>query len=329
MRSDASVSQYPGAVSVERSRLAARTASWMAIDWAVVLYVSFVAVVAVWWTVPRWPYIFAAHVAVIVGLLSLPPRGAAWEQPRADDSAVLAWARRTTRFLRYTYPALLLTFFFEEVTLTVNAASPQAPFWFERYLFNWDRALFGGIPAVMLSQAGNRMLDEIMSGFHFSYSLLIISGIAVAWTGGRRHARTPSRGFHTAMTCMMLGFFLSYVWYPFLPARGPWQHAEIMAGLRPFGGWVFTPLLKLLMAGVAVTGACFPSAHVSGTWALTFGLHRENPKAALAIGAVAVGLSIACVYTRYHHAVDVFAGLAVAVVAGVLGHALTRRIEPA
>jgi hypothetical protein len=42
-------------------------------------------------------------------------------------------ARSTLRFLRYTYPALLLTLFFEEVSLTVNAAATGAPYWFETY----------------------------------------------------------------------------------------------------------------------------------------------------------------------------------------------------
>ena len=79
------------------------------------------------------------------------------------------------------------------------------------------------------------------------------------------------------------------------------------------------------MAGAAVSGGCFPSAHVSGTWALTFGLYFANRKAAAVMGLVAVGLSVACVYLRYHHAVDVFAGLAVAAVAGVIGYAVTRR----
>jgi len=354
MPTDVTVRQYVRPVNVDRSGIAGRAASWMAIDWAVVLYVTFVAAVAFTWSVPRWQYILTAHVALIVALLLVPPRGAAWEEEQESDSPWLASARRTARFLRYTYPALLLTFFFEEVSLTVNAAAPQSPFWFEHYLFAADRGLFGSVPAVTLSQAGNPVVDEIMSFFHFSYFLLIIGGIVIAWTGARTpyvgptfrlreryggppkpwrrlvrsglrdRGTTPGRGFDTAMTCMMLGFFLSYVWYPFLPARGPWQHAEIMAGLRPFGGWVFTPLLKLLMSGVAVTGGCFPSAHVSGTWALTFGLYRTNRKSALALGAIAVGLSIACVYTRYHHAVDVFAGLAVAVVAAALGCRLTR-----
>ena len=214
--------------------------SWTALDWAVVLYAMFVALVAVVWAVPRWPYILAGHAALVIGLLLLPPRGAAWEEPRPDESRWRSSARSTLRFLRYTYPALLLTLFFEEVSLTVNAAAADAPYWFEQYLYDADRMLFGGVPAVMLSQAGNAVLDEVMHGFHFSYYILIIGGIVIAWNGDRRGDGTPGRGFQTAMTCMMLGFFLSYVWYPFLPARGPWEHPEVMAGLRPFGAAGFS-----------------------------------------------------------------------------------------
>ena len=300
----------------------------MALDWVLATYVTFVALVAVAWSVPWWPYILAGHAGIVVGLLLLPSRGAPWEQPRAADPRWLSWARSVARFLRYTYPALLLTPFFEEVSLTVNAAAADAPYWFEHYLFNADKTLFGGTPAVMLSQAGGPVLDEIMHAFYFSYFLLIIGGIVIAWNGGRRGRGTPGRGFHTAMTCMMLGFFLSYVWYPFLPARGPWEHPEVMAGLRPFGGWVFTRAIELIIAGAAVSGGCFPSAHVSGAWALTFGLYATDRRAALWFGLVAVGLSVACVYTRYHHAVDVLAGLTVATVAALIGYGLTRHSTP-
>jgi membrane-associated phospholipid phosphatase len=253
----------------------------------------------------------------------MPPRGAAWEQARAEDPAWRRWLREVARFLRYTYPALLLTPFFEEAALTVNAASPDSPYWFESSLLAADRALFGGTPAVLLSQAGGPLLDEVMHAFYFGYYPLITLGIVFAWRGWERRG-TPAAGFQTAMTCMMLGFFLSYIWYPFLPARGPWEHAEIMAGLRPFGGWVFTRLIEVIIAGAAVSGGCFPSAHVSGTWALTFGLAFSRPKTAIWFGLFALGLSVACVYTRYHHAVDVFAGVAVAVIAAAAGYWLTR-----
>jgi membrane-associated phospholipid phosphatase len=227
--------------------------------------------------------------------------------------------------LRYTYPALLLTPFFEEVALTVNAVFPNAPHWFEGWLFAADQALFGGIPAVMLSERGGPILDEIMHAFYFAYFPLIIGGIVLAWTGGPGKHERPGAGFHTAFTGMMLGFFLSYVWYPFLPARGPWEHPEVMSGLRHFDGWVFTRIIQKIIDGAAVSGGCFPSAHVSGAWALTFGLYPTHRTTARWFGLVALGLSIACVYTRYHHGVDVLAGFTVGAIGAAIGYRLTRR----
>jgi hypothetical protein len=300
---------------------------WMVVDWLVAGYAAFVAVFALVHVaqIPRAPSVAIAHAALIVAMALLPPRGAAWESPRATDRPGLRRLRTIARFLRYTYPALLLTPFFEEVALTVNAASPESPYWFERYVMAADRWLFGVTPAAALSRAGNPVLDELMHGFYLSYYVLITAGIVLAWRGPTRGAATPGRGFHSAFTVMMLGFFLSFVWYPFLPARGPWEHAALVEGLRPFEGWVFTRAIELIIAGAAVSGGCFPSAHVSGSWALTLGLWPNHRRAARVFGAMALGLSVACVYTRYHHAVDVFAGMTVAIVAAVVGRRLAKR----
>jgi len=311
-------------VTIEASLVAARLTSWRVVDWAVALYVLFVALVAIVWAIPEWPSILLAHGALLVLLLALPRRGAAWERSHPEDSPWAARARAVARFLRYTYPALLLTPFFEEVALTVNAAAPSSPYWFERFLYAADRALFGATPAVALSQAGGPLLDEIMHAFYFAYFPLIIGGIVLAWSGARRECEGPAPGFHTALTCTMLGFLLSYVWYPLLPARGPWESPAVMAGLRPFDGWLFTDAITLIIRNAAVSGGCFPSAHVSGAWALTFGLHANHRKAAIWFGLVAAGLSVSCVYTRYHHAVDVVAGLTVATIAAMIGYRLTR-----
>lgn len=309
-------------------RLVRGPASWFVVDWAVTAYAVYVALVAVIFAISKWRSVLLAHAALVGALVLVPPRGAAWESAHPDDPRWLAWVRASARFLRYTYPALLLTPFFEEVSLTVNAASPGAPYWFRPYLYAADRALFGGVPAVLLSQAGWPALDELMHAFYFSYYPLLIAGIAVAWAGGSGGRGTPAPGFHRTMTSLMLGFLLSYVWYPFLPARGPWESPEVMAGLRPFGGWLFTRAIELIMAGAAVPGGCFPSAHVSGTWALVFALIPRHRRVALWFGAAAVGLSVGCVYARYHHGVDVLAGLAVAVVAAAAGRLLTPTPEP-
>ncbi|HET9372350.1 MAG TPA: phosphatase PAP2 family protein, partial [Vicinamibacterales bacterium] len=165
-------------------------------------------------------------------------------------------------------------------------------------------------------------LDEIMHALYFAYYPLVIGGIVIAWTGGRRRGPTPAPGFHTAFTGMMLGFFLAYVWYPFLPARGPWENADLVAGLRPFAEGPFTHVIGLIISAAAVSGGCFPSAHVSGAWAVTYGLSMMRAKATPVFLMAAMGLSIACIYTRYHHGVDVIAGFVVGIAGGRLGAVL-------
>ena len=297
---------------------------WYAVDWLVAGYAMFVAGLAVVCAIPQAPLLVAAHAALVAGMRWLPPRGASWESPRPGDGRGRARLRAIARFLRYTYPALLLTPFFEEVALTVNAVTPDQPYWFEPYLIGADRALFGGTPSAMLSQGGNVVLDEIMHGFYLSYYFVITAGIVLAWRGPVRGRPAPGAGFHAAFTSMVLGFILSFVWYPFLPARGPWEHAALVEGLRPFEGWVFTPAIEMIIAGAAVSGGCLPSAHVSGSWALTFGLYPHHRRAARWFAVAALGLSVACVYTRYHHALDVVAGMTVAAVAACAGSRIRR-----
>jgi membrane-associated phospholipid phosphatase len=42
---------------------------------------------------------------------------------------------------------------------------------------------------------------------------------------------------------------------------------------------------------------------------------------------VAAGLTVACVYTRYHHGIDTIAGLTVAAIAAAIGYRLTRGVR--
>jgi membrane-associated phospholipid phosphatase len=243
--------------------------------------------------------------------------------------SVLAEYRQAHRAVLavHPYPAPLLTPFFEEVRFIVNATSPGRPYWFEAYLYAADRTLFGTTPAVAISKAPAPVLDELMHGLYFSYYPLIIGGVVTAWIGSKRAGATPGAGFQTTMTSMVLGFFFAYVWYPFLPARGPWENRELMSGLREFHGFLFVPLIQWIIDRAAVSGGCFPSAHVAGTCGLLVGLATEHRRLALWFSLIAVGLGVSCVYTRYHHAVDVIAGLIVGVAGGTVGHLLTLRCQ--
>src|SRR4029078_8377261 len=102
-----------------------------------------------------------------------------------------------------------------------------------------------------------------------------------------------------------------------------------MRDVRPFGGGVFTRIIGVIIDHAAVSGGCFPSAHVSGTWALTRVLFAPRHSAARWFGLVALGLSVACVYTRYHHGVDVLAGFTIGAIGAAIGYRLTRRAHNA
>ena len=314
--------------------MTSRITAWNAVDWAVAAYTLGVGLlVLVCWVrlkpdttlelAEHAALLLLTHAAVLAFMLALPSRGAAWENARATDAPLQRAARSTARFLRYTYPAILLTPYFEEVQLTVNALSPNQPYWFEPYLYAADRALFGDTPAVALADLSSPWLDELLHALYVGYYPMIVVGIVAAWKGPRGSRGTPGPGFHTLMTSMMLGFFFAYVWYPFLPARGPWENVGLMSGLPNFSGPVFTPLVELIIAGAAVSGACFPSAHISGTVGLIVGLAPTHRRLAAWFCPLAAGLAIACVYTRYHHAVDVIAGAAVGLAGGWAGRMLT------
>lgn len=297
---------------------------WVLLDGAVIFYTVLTAllVIACYGNIAKPLPILGLHALVVVFVLALPPRGASWETA-TNDPLWLYILRGAARFLRYSYPLLLVILYFEEVQQTVNAIAPAAPYWFEPKLYAADRWLFGELPALFMSSWVGLLQDEILHAFYFSYYFIIIGGVTIAWFGPKGSTHQPGPGFETAITSTMLAFFLSFLWYPWLPARGPWENPELMAGLPPFQGIVFTPLIEWIIERGAVSGGCFPSSHVAGTWGMVLGLAAYHRRASLVLGFFAVGMSFACVYTRYHHGVDVPAGLLAGVVGAVIGRTLT------
>lgn len=292
------------------------------LDIIVVGYTALVAVFTVIFheTMPDPRSILTLHLFVLVVILVLPPRGARWE-----TVPLSGWKRHLRgglRFFRYSYPLLLILFYFEEGAQTVNAMWSEAPHWFEDYLYAADRWLFGELPANSLNPWVGLLQDEIMHGFYFSYYFILIGGVVIAWLGEKGEPN-PAPGFQTTLTAAITAFFLCFIWYPYLPARGPWENPELMAGMTSFEGFLFVPIIEKIIQHGAVSGGCFPSSHVAGAWGIVFGLMPFQRKRALILGFFATGMSLACIYTRYHHGVDVPVGFLAGVVGSVIAYLLT------
>jgi hypothetical protein len=288
-----------------------RIRSWTILDWVLAVYSTYIALILVFTrSIPEWIPLVLAHAVFLAFIWFLPPLGASWERPRSEA----AWrmnVRGAGVFLRNMYPLIFVLLFFEEGQFIVNAVFPDTPYWFEPHLYAADRRLFGNHPSVVFLPWLSRPLNEWMHFFYFSYFIVLIGGPLVGRLPPRGTGRRPrfaEPGFESAMTGMTMGFLFAYVWYPWLAARGPFENAELMGMLPAFEGGPFTYLARWITDGAHVSGNCFPSAHVAGTWGVTFGLLRYHRRLGVLLVVVAVGVSVSCVYTRYHHVVDVPAG---------------------
>lgn len=318
----------PPAVEVAADDDRRRRPRLQAVDLIVLAYAVWVAILVALRAahVPQWPTLLSLHAGIVVLVVILPRRGSAWETPPATHPAWRRYGRQALRFLRYAYPLPLVLVFFEEVRYTVNAVFPASPYWFEPWLYAADRALFGSLPARALAPTVNVWTSEVMHALYFVYYLILVGGLIVAWRrpGG---GPDPAPAFRPALLAMTTAFVLAFLPYPFLAARGPWENAALMAGLPEFRGPLFTPLMERIIEHGAVPGGCFPSAHVAGAWGMVYGLGTGGRRRAAGVaGLLATGMSIACVWTRYHHAVDVPAGMACALVGGWIAARITRHL---
>ncbi len=305
-----------------------RTASWNPLDRIIAAYTCVVAalILILWERLPDPSPLLVWHALILALLFALPPRGAAWEALRPGEPLAIQGVRLWFCFLRYTYPLLLALFFFEEAQQTVLVVYPDRPFWFEHVLYTADRRLYGDLPVFALLPYTSPWLDELMHFFYFSYYPIAILGTLFAFFGTAWRP-WPAPGFDTVITSVMTSFLLAFVWYPYLPARGPWENAELMAPLYEFRGPVFVPIIKRIISEGAVNGGCFPSGHTAGTWGAVFGLARRYPRLAWLLSFIAAGMSVSCVYTRYHHSTDIAAGFVCAVVGAWIAWKVTD--EPA
>lgn len=282
------------------------------IDGAIGLYAIYIILLlAASRSIPEWPILIVLHVGILVVLVVLPPRGACWERTRTEPLN-RSVPRRVGVLLRHMYPLAVILFFFEEGQYIVNMLHPNSPYWFEKHLYAADHWLFGDHPSVVLLPYLSWPLNELMHFFYFSYFVVLVFGPLMGRMppGGSpgRPWRFNGPGFEAALGGMVMGFLCAFIWYPWIPARGPFENTELMSSLPRFSGGPFTYLARRITDGAAVSGNCFPSAHVAGTWGLTFGLADYHPRLGMWMGVLAVGISVSCTYTRYHHFVDVPAG---------------------
>jgi membrane-associated phospholipid phosphatase len=207
--------------------------------------------------------------------------------------------------LRHWFGLIYLPLCYKEVPYLVSALRlPPA----DITLANWDSRMWNVDPVFWLSSLQTPPLVELLQ---IVYSLFIpgVLGLAILLWWYKSRAEFRYGAFMLAAT-----FLLSYLGYLLLPARGPrlMPFAAFHPPLR--GLWTFNFLQRLLDSLEGVQYDCFPSGHVAVVLVGCYIARRISARAFYAFSVFASLITFSTVYLRYHYVIDVFAGIALAIV---------------
>lgn len=292
------------------------------IDWATQGYIVLVATLMLAGNraaVPAWGGWLAAHLAAFALVHALIQLAAARPGHRALD------------FLRNFYPVLLYAGFYR-ATGSLNQLFHTG--YYDAVLHRWDERLFGFAPSFRFMAAWPSLgWSELFHAAYFSYYLMI-GGVGLVLFLRRRGE------FQHFVTVVSLVFYPCYLAYILLPVVGPRifypelarvslppDLVGVMAPEFPAAvqGGVFFQLMTTIYRWFEAPGAAFPSSHVAVAIVTCYFSFRYLRRIRWVHLALVVLLCLATVYGRYHYAIDVLAGAAVAAILLPLGNWLYAR----
>lgn len=293
------------------------------VDYATQGYIALVGLLVLLFhneRVPAWPLLVGAHVVGLGLVHGLIRWHAAWPRKRLLD------------FLRHFYPVLLYTAFYNETGILNEMVVPE---YLDAQVAAFEQRLLGFQPSLTFMHALPYLaVSELFYAAYFSYYVMIVG------VGLTLFLRDRSQFFHYVSVVSFV-FYWCYLAYIFLPVSGPRLFFGELDGYRLPEEWlalgaeypypqtvlrgVFYRIVATIYAVAEPVGAALPSSHVAVALCTVWFSFRYLPRIRHVHLAVAVLLCLSTVYCRFHYAVDVVAGIAVAAVLVPLGNWLYAR----
>ena len=246
-------------------------------------------------------------------------------------SALLA-RKSPVAILRDWFPLVAIVFLYENAHDLTNLVRPGIV---DGALRRLDEALFSVEPALALQRVTRPWLTEYMT---FAYATYFAYPTVVLWllyraTPQETPGTTKTRSFvqfREFGLALSLCFYLGLTGYVLVPAIGP-RYAFPNEFAVPLDGyWLTGPAAEAWESLQTIKRDCFPSLHTALTAVSLLYMwryRREWRWGRLLFGLstpLIVSLWVSTLYLRYHYAVDVVAGLALAVLCAQVSPAFVR-----
>jgi membrane-associated phospholipid phosphatase len=237
--------------------------------------------------VRHWPSVPAVHALLCLLIAELVRLNGRVRNPVLD-------------FIRTFYPVLWISFAWSEMD---NLVTMIFPYWANAWVVGLDVKLFGVHPTVWVQQWFRPWLTELMNFFYCIYYCFPAMVTFPLYFRGRR------RETFEYLFLVVFTFAVSFTLFLIFPAEGAWVVLKDLHTVQPTGGF-FLHFIQWLQAHGTMRGGAFPSSHVAAAVVMALGGLRYNRRVGIVLVPLALGVALATVYCRYHHAVDAIAGIA-------------------
>lgn len=240
-------------------------------------------------TTARW-FTFALFATTAIGLILSRGRGLlpdAWREP-VYRAAVL----------------LPVVASYAELKVLLSSMQPHVV---DHQLWAIDRALFGETPSITLAPLMTAAVTEWFAFFYYSYFPILMVVVAPALF------RDEGRNMFELRMGAMLVFAIGHIGYTLVPAYGPYEAITFAHPLE--GGFWWGKVLSAVHVGALMD--VFPSLHTAvPTFLVLHGFaYRNTPLRRvswLVLLFFAANIVVSTMLLRWHYAIDVLAGLALA-----------------
>lgn len=186
-------------------------------------------------------------------------------------------------------------------------------------LIKADLVLFGVHPTVWMEDFFIPWVADILALAYISYYFIPLVLILILYFRGR-----ANEFFLTAGT-LLLGYYICYIIYIFMPAIGPRFTLASLQQVPLRGGIIMNTIVDTLNTLEGNKRDCFPSGHTQIVLvSLWFAFKYRRPLFWIYLPII-TALIISTVYLRYHYVIDLIAGIAAAGITILLGEILLAR----
>ncbi len=252
--------------------------------------------------IARWAAIAEKRSVLLVALAGLLPFVVASLRRRTPNAP--PWVLLAFEF--QVIASILLIF--DNLGPLIRAVHPVDR---DAWLIDADRFLFGFDPTVWASRFASPLLSDVLTVSYALYYFhpIVLGGLLYRDEGrARGTGRTPV--FQRFGFKIVAAFYFSYLGYFALPAIGP---RFTVAHPEPLPRGTISRVIDQTLDRLETNKRnCFPSGHTMITTVVLIEAFRRSRKTFLGFLPFALGLFAATVYGRYHYAIDVLAGFALA-----------------